>query len=247
MEEEISLGELFAIIKNKLVLIISLSIAGLLLSALYTFFIVTPMYESTTQLLVNRAVDENVGIQLNDINTNVRMIDTYKDIIRGPVILEDVKENLGTDLTVGEIREMINITANENSQVFSLTIASEDPIKAANIANEIASTFQNNISDIMNVENVSIISEANVNSKPVSPNIPMNLVLGLLVGMMLGMGIAFLQHFMDNTIKGPDFINEHVGWTDLGTISVLSQEDKQNIEQFIQTKTAKASRRSRVV
>ncbi|MGP6146525.1 YveK family protein [Jeotgalibaca sp. A122] len=246
-EEEISLGELFAIIKNKLVLIISLSIAGLLLSALYTFFVVTPMYESTTQLLVNRAVDENVGIQLNDINTNVRMIDTYKDIIRGPVILEDVKANLDTNLTVSEIREMVNITANENSQVFSLTITSEDPVAAANIANEIATTFQNNISDIMNVENVSIISEANVNPNAVSPNIPMNLVLGVLVGMMLGVGIAFLQHFMDNTIKGSQFINEHIGWTDLGTISVLSQEDKESIEEYLQSQTAKSNRRSRVI
>ena len=37
-EEEISLGEIFAIIKVRLLLIISLGILGLLVSALYTFF-----------------------------------------------------------------------------------------------------------------------------------------------------------------------------------------------------------------
>ena len=81
-EEEISLGEIFAIIKQRLLLIISLGIVGLLVSALYTFFLVTPMYDSTTQLLVNRTSDSANEIQLSDINTNVQMINTYKDIIK---------------------------------------------------------------------------------------------------------------------------------------------------------------------
>jgi capsular polysaccharide biosynthesis protein len=38
MEEEISLGEIFAIIKVRLLLIISLGILGLLVSALYTLY-----------------------------------------------------------------------------------------------------------------------------------------------------------------------------------------------------------------
>lgn len=247
MEDEISLNELFSIVKNRIVLILSLGILGLLVSASYTFFVVTPTYQSTTQLLVNRAADESVGVQLNDINTNIRMIDTYKDIISGPVILEDVKRNLNTDLTVSEIKSMISVNANANSQVFTLTITAEDPILAAELANEIALTFQNNISEIMNVENVSIISEANVNPSPVSPNIVMSLILGLLIGVMIGLAIAFLQYFMDNTIKGPDFINENIGWTDLGSVSVLSVEDKQNIERYIQNETVRASRRNRVI
>lgn len=245
MEEEISLSELFATLKNKLGLIISLSLLGLLLTALYTFFIVTPMYESTTQLLVNRTADEGTGIQLNDINTNVRMIDTYKDIIKGPVILDEVKDNLNTDFTAGQLGNMVQITANANSQVFSLTIQTDNPIEAMEIANEIATTFQNKISDIMNVENVSIISKATVKNNPVSPNIPMNLAIGLILGLMVGVGIAFLQTYLDNTIKGNTFINESIGWPDLGSISVLSSEDQKQIKQY-STVNTNISKRSRV-
>lgn len=247
MEDEISLNELFSIVKNRIVLILSLGILGLLILASYTFFVVTPTYQSTTQLLVNRAADETIGVQLNDINTNIRMIDTYKDIISGPVILEDAKANLNTDLTVSEIKSMISINANANSQVFTLTVTAEDPTLAAEIANEIALTFQKNISEIMNVENVSIISEANINPNTVSPNVVKNLVLGLLVGTMIGLAIAFLQHFMDNTIKGPEFINENIGWTNLGSVSMLSDEDKQNIERYYQNEAVRSNRRNRVI
>lgn len=242
MEEEISIEDIFSILKKRIGMILSLSMFGLLLSALFTFFVVTPTYNSTTQLLVNRSVDSNVGLQLNDINTNVRMIDTYKDIIKGPVILEDVKENMDSDLSVAQLREMIAITANENSQVFSLTITSDNPVEAATIANAIASTFQNNISDIMKVDNVSIISEATINSDPVSPNIPMNLILGLLLGTMLGIGMTFLQHILDKTIKDSDYISENIGWPNLGAISVLSEEDHEEIDKYYGEKQPRSGR-----
>jgi len=244
-EEEISLGEIFAIIKQRLLMIISLGILGLLVSALYTFFLVTPMYDSTTQLLVNRTSDSANEIQLSDINTNVQMINTYKDIIKGPVILGDVKENLSSNYTVGELGNMVTIGSNENSQVFSMTVTSADPVEAAQIANEIATTFQANIGEIMKVENVSIISEAVVNPNPISPNILMNLVLGGLVGGMLGLGLAFLQHFMDRTIRDNQFISQTIGWPDLGVISEMDGDEIATISQYQVTETAK-SRRGRV-
>ena len=244
-EEEISLGEIFAIIKQRLLLIISLGIVGLLASALYTFFLVTPMYDSTTQLLVNRTSDSANEIQLSDINTNVQMINTYKDIIKGPVILGDVKDNLASNYTVGELGEMVTIGSNENSQVFSMTVTSADPVEAAEIANEIATTFQANIGEIMKVENVSIISEAVVNPNPISPNVLMNLMLGALVGGMLGLGLAFLQHFMDRTIRDNQFIGQTIGWPDLGVISEMDGDEIATITQYQVTETAK-SRRERV-
>ncbi|MDZ7835011.1 MAG: Wzz/FepE/Etk N-terminal domain-containing protein [Alkalibacterium sp.] len=85
MEEEISLVELFDIIKKRLALIINLTLLGILLAAVYTFFIAVPEYSSTTQLLVNRTQQTEV-IQQSDINTNVQLINTYKDILKGPVI-----------------------------------------------------------------------------------------------------------------------------------------------------------------
>lgn len=244
-EEEISLGEIFAIIKQRMLLIISLGIVGLLISALYTFFLVTPMYDSTTQLLVNRTSDSANEIQLSDINTNVQMINTYKDIIKGPVILGDVKENLATDYTISELAEMVTIGSNENSQVFSMTVTSADPAEAAGIANNIAATFQANIGDIMKVENVSIISEAVVNPNPILPNTMLNLVLGLLVGGMMGLGLAFLLHFMDKTIRDNQFISQTIGWPDLGVISEMDKDEVVAITEFQVIETAK-SRRERM-
>ncbi len=227
MEEEISLSELFNTLKKRLSLIVSLGMIALILAAGFTFFIATPQYKATTQILVNRTTESAEGLQLTDINTDVQMINTYKDIIKGPVILNEVQETLETNLTTTELSDKIEITTQENSQVFSLTVTDDNPYEAAEIANAVAVTFQNEIGNIMNVENVTIISEAVPVTDQISPNNPLNLVIGLLVGLMLGVGIAFLLEFMDKTVRDERFISETLGWSVLGSVSEMSHDELQ--------------------
>ena len=225
MEEEISLSELFATVKKRLSMIVSLGLIGLIVAAGFTFFIATPKYNATTQILVNRTTESAEGLQLNDINSNVQMINTYKDIIKGPVILNEVRENLETNLTTIALSEKIEITTQENSQVFSLTVKDESPYKSADIANAVAETFRNEIGNIMNVDNVTIISEAVPITDQISPNNLLNLVIGLLVGLILGVGITFLIEFMDKSVRDEKFITEILGWSVLGSVSEMSNDE----------------------
>ncbi|MGB3159715.1 MAG: Wzz/FepE/Etk N-terminal domain-containing protein [Carnobacterium sp.] len=244
MEEEISLAELFAILKKRKIMILSVGLVMLILAAGFTFFIATPQYSSTAQLLVNRKTESTEGIQLTDINTNVQMINTYKDIIKGPVILKPVIDKLEMDLTTAQLSEKIEILTQDNSQVFSLKVTDESPFEAAKIANEVTTTFQNEIGNIMNVENVTIISEATPSNNQISPNNPLNLVIGLLVGLMLGVGAAFLLEFMDKSVRDERFITEEIGWTNLGSVSEMTRDElttkvsspQQNIKRRAQSR-----------
>lgn len=224
MEEEISLSELFTTLKKRLSMIISLGLIGLIVAAGFTFFIATPLYNATTQILVNRTTESAEGLQLTDINTNVQMINTYKDIIKGPVILNEVQEILETNLTTTELSNKIEITTQENSQVFSLTVTDESPYEASEAANAVANTFQSEIGNIMNVENVTIISEAVPNTNQISPNNLLNLAIGLLIGLMLGVGSAFLSEFMDKSVRDERFITD-LGWSVLGSVSEMSNDE----------------------
>ncbi|MBM6615375.1 chain-length determining protein [Desemzia sp. RIT804] len=246
MEEEISLVELFEVLKKRLSMIISLSLIGLILAAIFTFFIATPKYSATTQLLVNQTTGNTEGIQLNDITTNVQMINTYRDIIKGPVILDDVAETLNLDSTVGQLANQIEVVTQDNSQVFSLNITSENPYVASDIANTTASIFQDEVGNIMNVENVTIISEAVPNTNPVSPNNLLNLTLGLLLGAILGVGAAFLFEFMDKSVKDERFITETLGWSTLGNVSEMTHDELNAKLNTMKTNTVKRRSKARV-
>lgn len=226
MEETINLSELFEVIRKRMVLIIGGGLAGIILAAVITYFFIIPQFNSSTQLLVNRAKDESqVATQWNDLQMDVQMINTYKDIIKGPVILEDVRKKLSTTSSVEQLASKIEIITQQNSQVFTIKVTDSDPYKAADIANTVAAVFQEKIGGIMSVQNVTQISSAHPNTSQVSPKPMLNILIGFIVGIMGMVGVSFLLEFMDKTVRDEKFISETLGWTNLGTISEMNFDE----------------------
>lgn len=225
MEDTLVLTSVFATLKKRIFLIVGLGLLGLGLMMAYTIFFVTPQFTSSTQLLVNRTTSEITGAEVNDIDKDIKMINTYKDIIKGPVILDQVRKELNTPLTTDELAGKTVIETEENSQVFSINVTDEDPYASARLANKVAATFKNEIGNIMKVDNVTIISKAIPKSTPISPNIPMNAVVGLIAGLMLGTGLSFLLELMDKTIQSDHYITEKVEWTILGSVYEISPDE----------------------
>lgn len=226
MEEEYDISELLNVLKKNIVLIISLGLIGLILSSVYTLFIVTPQYSATTQLLVNQKTSEGTAIEATDITKNLQMINTYTELIKGPAILNGVQDALDSELTTKQLGDKISITSPEGALVFLVTVTDSDPYQAAEIANAVANTFQSEIGSIMNsIDNVAITYEAVPNINPISPNIPLNLVIGLLVGGMVGIGISFVKEFMDKTIKDAATVYQISNWNNLGEIHEITEED----------------------
>lgn len=225
MEEEISLVELFDIVKKHFKYIVITTLATTVIAALYTFFLVTPMYQSSTELIVTQSSNENSVVSQSDINTSISLISTYEDIIRNNVILDPVIEELDLDISTGELRETITVQSQSNSQVFSISVENENPYEAAKIANVTSGIFQERIFDIMNVDNVTIISEATPNMSPASPNNLLNIVIGVLLGGMLGIGLVFLRELTDTTVKTEEYVEKATGWVSLGHISTFTKHD----------------------
>lgn len=226
MEEEYDISELLNVLKKNIVMIISLGLIGLILASAYTLFIVDPQYDASTQLLVNEKNSEGSSIEATDITKNLQMISTYTELIKGPAILNGVQEALATDQTTNQLADKISITSPEGALVFLVTVTDADPYKAAEIANAVAGTFQNEIGTIMNsVDNVAITYKAVPNVSPISPNIPVNIIIGLLVGILIGIGISFVKEFMDKTIKDAATVYQIANWNNLGEIHEITDED----------------------
>jgi capsular polysaccharide biosynthesis protein len=146
-------------------------------------------------------------------------------IIKSPAILEKVIDELELNQSVDQLSEKITINSQENSQVFSLTVQDSNSTKAVEIANTVSQTFQKEIKDIMNVDNVSVLAKAEIkdNPTPVKPNRVLNIVIAVVVGLMAGVGLTFLLEYMDNTIKDEDDIERLLELPILGSIQKITQ------------------------
>lgn len=225
MEETISLKDIFQTIKKRLWLIAMITAVAIATVGVVSFFFLTPVYQSSTQILVNQKASDQPYLNQSDIRTNIELINTYNEIIKTPAILDIVKEELNLSESLGDV---ITVGSTNNSQLMKLTVQHTDPQVAVDIANTTANVFKEEIVKLMNVDNVSILSPAVLaeNPVPVKPNPMLNMAIALVVGLMAGVGLAFLLEYMDNTIKTEQDIEKLLELPVLGAIPQINLEDE---------------------
>jgi len=230
LEQTISLLQVLAILRKHIKVILGTAAVITLGVVFITFFLMTPKYSATTGILVNHKSSEKIqGVQFQQVQADVQMISTYKDIITSPTILKDVNRVVndypGYPGSIVALENSLSINNSQNSQIFSITAKSTDAATAAAIANMTAKVFKKKIGKIMSVDNVSIVSKAETNTKQVSPHNTLNILAGVVLGSLLGIALAFIFELTDRTVTSDDFIADELALTNLGIVSEISQKD----------------------
>ena len=193
-------------------------------------FVVVPKYTATTEILVNQKhTNDSNGQAYNNQQADIQMINTYKDIITNQVILNKVSHELNSAETVREygrsynmpvakLKNAIKISTQQNSQVFSVAVKTDDPNLSAATANTIARVFKKQIKKIMSVNNVTIVSRATVPDSPSFPNVKLFTLVGAVFGLLFSIIYLIIKELMDTTVKNDEFMTNELGLTNLGHI-----------------------------
>lgn len=235
MEETVSLDEIFQLLKKKLALIISMLILGTIISTVVTLFVITPKYSATTQLVVQtKGSDSNINT--DKINSNLLLINTYKDLVKSKVVTEKTKDQLVKDGMTGISEDFlshaISVEQNQNSQLFSIKAVTTDPIKSATIANTVSEVFQQEAVVMTDTDKVSIASKATPNNQPISPNKKVNIAIGAVLGLIVGVMLALLSELFNRTVKTEDYLSDKLGLPVLGIIPLMSDREMNEIRKL---------------
>jgi len=168
------------------------------------------------------------SLDLNTVNLNIRLIDTYKEIIKTPAIMSVVaEEHPEFGLTAGELSKKITVSSVNNTQVMTLKVQDGDYVRAANIVNAVSTVFQREIPGIMNVDNVSVLNMAplDVTPAPVSPNVTLNIAIAFVVSLMIALGFVFLLEYLDDTVKTEQEVNQLLELPVLTMVARMTEQD----------------------
>lgn len=238
MEETISLQDLAKTLRKRLSLIVIMTIMAITVSGLISYIFLTPIYQASTQILVNQEKVDATQFNTQNIQADLQLINTYNVIIKSSAILSKVIEDLNLDITTTELIEKITVNSEQNSQVVNIAVEDPNPGQAVDIANTIATVFQSEIKTLMNVDNVNVLAPAELpeNPSPVKPNPVLNMAIAAVVGLMLGVGVAFLLEYLDTTIKTEQDLEELLHLPMLGLVSPIPDKDmaQAQSEQIIQ-------------
>lgn len=232
--EEINIKDLFEFFLSKIKIVILVTLVAILVGAIYSLFFQDPVYESTTRLVLTGttqatgAVNNNQGVDgttitQNDLNLNAKLVATYREIIKSKTVLKDVINTLDLDYTVGGLQSNISVSTVSDTEMISITVESKKAEEAALIANELASQFSVRIKEIYNIENISVIDKAEVQSTPINVNIVKQIIIYALIGLVLSLAIVFAMFYFDTTLKDAAQI-EKLGLTVLTSIPEKMEE-----------------------
>lgn len=227
---ELELRDYFRIVMKRIRLILWLVVVLAVITAIFSYWFMKPVYESSTKLIVNNAQDTSRAVDINSVNLDIRLVDTYKQIIKTAAITDKVAErNPQLGLTGEQINSMISVSSVSNTQVLTISARYSDYPTTVTIVNEVAKVFMEEIPSIMTVNNVSILNEAKLveNPAPVAPNPILNIALSIIVALMLGVGLALLLEYLDDTIKDEHDVLQYVELPVLMAIPKVTEEDLQ--------------------
>lgn len=217
---------MFLLVRKYWRAIVSFTVVGLIVAAGLTFFVITPKYQSSVQILVNRK-NTNAATEYAGQQADVQMITTYKELIVGQVVLKPAKQQLskryGIERSLNKLKNEVSVTSTTNSQVFSIAVTDADAKASATIANQIARSFKNQVQKIIKVNNVTIVAPAETPSGAVSPKKPLNMLIGLVVGLLLGFVYAAIRMLTDRRVHDADFLTDDLGLASLGLVNHQNQ------------------------
>lgn len=216
MENTVDLGKLIDVFKKNWKLIIFLPILFLLITLLSTCFLIKPQYEAKTQVLVNQK-EKDAELKAQDIQSNIQLVNTYTEIIKSSRILDEVATKEGQYSTTN-IENMLTVTTQANSQILNINIKNNSKQEAEKVANDIANVFSKKMPNIMNVDNVSVLSKANGTATKVSPKLSVNVGVGIIIGLLIALGIITFKELLDKRIRNEEDVKRELDIPVLGSI-----------------------------
>lgn len=219
MEETIDLREYFGIIKKRFWIIALITTIAIVVSGAISFFVLTPVYEAKSTLIVNTEKNEETQMITGDqFNVTQKLAVTYGEIIKSRSVLEDVIKNLKLDDDYEDLVNNITVSPVKDTQIISISVQDTNKEKARDIANEIPKVFTKEAKRITKANDIQVIDKAILPPNPIKPNKMMNVAIAAVLGMMIGLFIVFLLEYLDNKLKTPQDIEKHLGLSLLGVV-----------------------------
>lgn len=224
--EVIDLREILQILKKRIKLILIVPIIFAIIGALVSIYLIAPVYESSTTLMVRQNKDSNVAIDKSDVDLSKSLIYTYAEMAKSNTVMENIKQ----ELNLIEIdSESITVSPVKDTQILKVSVQNTDPKLATDIANTLVVEFTQEIIRITKTDNVAVVDYAKtpLEPEPIKPNKIMNTAIAAVLGEMLVLLIIFVLEYMDNTLKTEKDIEKYLEISVIGSIPNFNQGSKQ--------------------
>lgn len=218
-----TLLELFQLLRKHLKLVIALPIACALAMGAFSFVMMGNTYTASVSMYVlsqSAQGENNAAIQYNDLSASQMLTNDVSQLIKSERVVQQTAKDLG--MSVGELESSkIEVTSSTTTRLITIAVTSDSPQSAAAVANGIARTTNSVAQEIMAVEAVNLIDEAEVPQAPSGPPRLMYTAVAFLAGIFIAVAIVVVMDMVNTRIRKPEEIEELLGVPVIGRISTI--------------------------
>lgn len=224
--DEVNLKELFRYVLSKFYIVITATVVVVLAGEIYSTYLKTPLYRSTTKLVLtsSQSDNSNTAVTNTDVTLSNNLVKTYSEIIKSRGVLSKVVDNLRLNTSAEDLAKKVSVSSVSNTQIITLSVTDPDSSQAEKIANEIAKVFKAEIVSLYKIDNVQIVDKAQAANAPYNVNVLRQTLQFLAVGLALGIGIVLIMFYLDNTIKNSQIVEDKVGLVVLGVVPKIGRK-----------------------
>ncbi|CDF57717.1 YveK family protein [Thermobrachium celere] len=216
--------DILHIIKKRIVLISSITVMSVIISALISFYLITPEYKSTCSIVVTKHMEKDgEKLQYNDIMMYQKLVKTYAEIAKSRKVAENTIISMGLNIKPEELQRMLTTNIAPDTEVMYISIQHKDKKFATNVVNKLSEEFIKRANELLPGGNIQIIDYAKVPKSPVKPKKVLNMAIAFVLGLMTSLGLTFLLEYLDTTIKTADEIDSYLDIPVIGLIAKVGE------------------------
>ena len=195
-EFNITFVEVFLALKEKIVVILGITMMTVILGWLSSMFLLTPKYEASVNMIVNTRTDLSGSVTNDNISSARNLVDTYAIIIKSNRVLNQVIDSLHLLKSYETLYQQVQVDAINNTQVMKISVQDKDAELAKLIVDTISQIAPEIIVEAVEAGSCKVISEVAVGNKPVFPNVCQNTVIAGLFGFLITVAVVILKYLL---------------------------------------------------
>lgn len=207
-EENINIRKIISILKKKLKLIIGITALITVVTALISFFVITPKYEIKAKLFIGKEGSLNKEYDSSDVEMYKRLLTTYAEIMKSEDLINDALDSEKIYIEDKDVYKNLKVIPREDTQIIEVAYIDEDRNTALKFVNGLIGKFTEQSKKLIPMGNIQVIQKAKIPLEPISPNKMVNISIAFILGIMISIGLVLILDFMDNTIKAKEDIND---------------------------------------
>ena len=200
--EEIDLKEFLKYLRKYIWIMLAAIVLFLSVALVYDLKIKTPLYKSTTTVVLNKSEGSSsratVQEDLTTLNYNQKLVATYSELVKSNSVLGQVAEELNIEGGANALKKQIKVGNIEDTEILTISVEDKDAEQAAIIANKTADVFADVIEDKYGQKNVSQFDKAEVSSVQSNNTTLRDAGIAAFVGFFLVVAVAFLIYYFDH-------------------------------------------------